>query len=480
MDKKAKILLTSGISLLYILINTVLIANEFYWFAAVPVLIIFAFTFFYRLDLIYILVALLTPLSIDITNFGASVGLAMPTEPILAALLVIFVFKLFYDRSYDKEVFTHPISYSIYFYLIWMFITVVTSYDIAVSLKWFVAKLWLIIPMYFFGITVFKNIKNIPLFVWAYTIGFIPVIMFTLYVHAANGFSDHAAHWAMSPFFNDHTSYGAMLAMAIPIIFGLAISSDKRSQNTRLFTFIALFILLIAIYFSISRAAWLSIIAALGVYVMMKFRIKLSFVLTIAIIGFAIIFSFREQIIMKMEKNKQDSSDNFMEHVQSASNIATDASNLERINRWNSAIKLFMDRPLVGWGPGTYQFVYAPYQSVSDKTIISTNVGNKGTAHSEYLLILSEEGVLGLVSFLVILILVATTSVRIYKTAQNKLAKKYALLLFLGLITYITHAFLNNFLDTDKAAVPFWGFIAAIVAIDLYHKNNSVEKSNEI
>jgi hypothetical protein len=34
----------------------------------------------------------------------------------------------------------------------------------------------------------------------------------------------------------------------------------------------------------------------------------------------------------------------------------------------------------------------------------------------------------------------------------------------------LAHAFLNNFLDTDKAAVPFWGFIAGIVAIDLYHK----------
>ncbi len=471
MGKKSKILLTTGISLIYIIINTFLIANELYWFSLLPVLVIFGFVFFYRLDLIYISVALFTPLSIDITNFGSSIGLAMPTEPILAALLLVFVFKLFYDSSYDKKIFTHPISYGIYFYLLWMFITTITSYNISVSIKWFVAKLWLIIPMYFLGISVFKEIKNIPRFIWAYTLGFIPVIIFTISVHAANGFSDHAAHWAMSPFFNDHTSYGAMLAMIIPIIFGIAITTDNKSQNSRIFTFIALTILIIAIYFSISRAAWLSLIIAIGVFIMMKFRIKLSLVMTIALIGFAIIFSFREQIIMKMEKNKQDSSDNFMEHVQSASNIATDASNLERINRWNSAIKLFMDRPIFGWGPGTYQFVYAPYQSVSDKTVISTNVGNKGTAHSEYLLILSEEGVLGLVSFLVILILIAIVSLNIYKTAKNNVAKKYGLLLFLGLITYFAHAFLNNFLDTDKAAVPFWGFVAAIVAIDLYHKD---------
>ena len=40
---------------------------------------------------------------------------------------------------------------------------------------------------------------------------------------------------------------------------------------------------------------------------------------------------------------------------------------------------------------------------------------------------------------------------------------------FLGLITYMVHGALNNFLDTDKASVPFWGFIAILVAIDIYH-----------
>jgi hypothetical protein len=35
------------------------------------------------------------------------------------------------------------------------------------------------------------------------------------------------------------------------------------------------------------------------------------------------------------------------------------------------------------------------------------------------------------------------------------------------LITYFVHGALNNFLDTDKASVPFWGFAAFIIAADL-------------
>ena len=46
--------------------------------------------------------------------------------------------------------------------------------------------------------------------------------------------------------------------------------------------------------------------------------------------------------------------------------------------------------------------------------------------------------------------------------------------LFLGLFTYFVHGILNNFLDTDKASAPFWGFLAILVLFDL--KNNRDKK----
>ena len=129
---------------------------------------------------------------------------------------------------------------------------------------------------------------------------------------------------------------------------------------------------------------------------------------------------------------------------------------------------MFQARPLVGWGPGTYQFVYAPFQSVEQKTVISTNVGNRGTAHSEYLLALSEQGVIGLLSFVVMLIFVIKTAVKNFYLLADKRIRLLSTLLFLGLSTYMAHALFNNFLDTDKMAVPFFGLIAGIVSIDIY------------
>ena len=185
------------------------------------------------------------------------------------------------------------------------------------------------------------------------------------------------------------------------------------------------------------------------------------------------LFAAREEIAKKFEGNKQDSSEQLGEHVQSISNVSTDASNLERINRWKSAYRMFEERPIVGWGPGTYMFVYAPFQKPHEKTIISTNAGNRGNAHSEYLGPLAESGVLGMVSVILLVTVLMVYGIKLYHSLDKGTLKDYTLLAILGLITYFTHGFLNNFLDMDKASAPVWGFSAVLVSIDLYYKKNS-------
>ena len=63
------------------------------------------------------------------------------------------------------------------------------------------------------------------------------------------------------------------------------------------------------------------------------------------------------------------------------------------------------------------------------------------------------------------------------KKADSKEVKLIALAIVLGLISYYVHGFLNNFLDSDKASVPVWGFMAILVALDLYHSNKLEENT---
>jgi O-antigen ligase len=182
----------------------------------------------------------------------------------------------------------------------------------------------------------------------------------------------------------------------------------------------------------------------------------------------ALFFSFKFEILDRLEKNKQDASANFIEHVQSISNISSDASNLERINRWQAALRMYSEKPFLGWGPGTYQFEYAPFQRSKEKTIISTNLGDMGNSHSEYIGPLAESGWPGLLTVLIMFITIIYSGLKVYSRSENSRSRILSLSVTLGLITYLVHGLLNNFLNTDKASVPFWGFVAIIVAIDLY------------
>ena len=40
--------------------------------------------------------------------------------------------------------------------------------------------------------------------------------------------------------------------------------------------------------------------------------------------------------------------------------------------------------------------------------------------------------------------------------------------IIVSLASYFIHAFLNNYLDTDKAAIPIWGLIGIFITIKTY------------
>jgi O-antigen ligase len=238
-------------------------------------------------------------------------------------------------------------------------------------------------------------------------------------------------------------------------------------------------VLLVGIVFSFTRASWISLIAAFAFYVLIKLKVTFKQILTVILLVGVIGFIKQDQILYKLESNKQGSADDLESHAQSVSNISTDPSNLERVNRWHCAILMFREKPVFGFGPGTYVFKYAPFQRPEDLTIISTHSGDLGNTHSEYFNSLSEMGVLGFISWLgVFLASVATGLSLIYDKNNENWKKSLATAVLLGLITYYVHAFLNNFSDFDKIAVPLWGFLAILTALK-YYKKPSLETQSE-
>lgn len=452
----------------FVVKKDIMVANLLPVLLGVVLLVIFSF------DKLIWFAVFFAPLSVELSRImpGFSFDMFLPTEPILVGIMVLFFLKIIHERTFDRKILLHPVSLAIYLNLFWILITSLTSSMPLVSFKFLLSRIWFLVAFFFLSAKIFSNGKKMEQYIWLYLSGFLVVIFYAISRHWGYGLlNKQAAHYVVVPFYNDHTSYGAALAMYLPFTVFFALSR-QYSQKIKTVAWIVTGILFIAFVLSYSRAAWLSMMVALVVWAIIKLRIRFQPIFITAVIVLALIFSFQTQIVMFLERNSDESSSNLTEHFSSMTNISTDASNLERLNRWSCALRMFEERPFFGYGPGTYMFQYAKYQLKKDRTIISTNAGDGGNAHSEYLGPLSESGVLGLVTFLILMITVFYTGIHTWTRLKDSRLKGIVLAAIIGLVTYYIHGFLNNFLDTDKLSVPFWGFTAIIVAIDLYSKSN--------
>lgn len=440
---------------------------------ALPLVLAVVWMAFARMDGYLSVVLFLVPLSVNLSEFGlTSIGWYMPTEPMLFALLLLFVARWLSGEAPDRDLLQHPVTWVIGLSFLWMGLTILPSSHPIVSLKAWVARGWFVVSFYVLLATWFRDsTRSHARFLGLLLVPLSVVILYTMIRHAGYGFEKAAGHWVMKPFFKDHTSYGAVLAMMIPPSLAMAWRSQQSSLSRVLWA-MGVGWLVLGTVFSFTRAAWVSLAVAGALWVLMALGARFKTLLATGLVGLMVVGLSWDALVIQLERNKQDSSDDLAQHVESISNVSSDASNLERLNRWSCAWAMFQERPLWGWGPGTYQFEYAPFQTSDLRTVISTNNADLGNAHSEYLGPLAEQGVLGLAGVLALLLATCHLGFKLQRTLHDPEKKRLAMGLFLGLITYFVHGVLNNYLDTDKASAPFWGFLALLVVLDLGAKGD--------
>jgi putative inorganic carbon (hco3(-)) transporter len=258
------------------------------------------------------------------------------------------------------------------------------------------------------------------------------VVGYAVFRHIAYfGLRNDQANLAPMPFFDDHTIYACVLLFVIPLLFW-------TNKNRWLIP-----ILIVGLVLSTCRAAWLSGGMATGVVLLAwlwhRWRILGALVLGAGLLVAGLGWGKATELLRR------------------------DVSGAERWNRYQSAIEMAAERPIFGFGPGTYAYQYLPYQNQAHRTRISldtplwhrdaANYGHGGGAHSEYMQALSETGWLGL------LVLVLWAFFPVYRC----MTQGTGWLLLFGWATYWTHGLLNNFLHDPRAAYLVWGIWSVLV-----------------
>ncbi len=413
---------------------------------------------------------LLIPLSVPLDWDEHQINL--PSELWIAVLAVWLLFKVDWKRLWDSNFLRQPITLASLAYLTWMGCSLPFSTFPLVSLKYFAVTLahWWV---FYMGSWWYRQQSERPLSHWwqCYIFSFALVLFYAWSIHAQYDFGVAISVMVARPFYADHTLYSTVLSI---LIFPLLYWSTKQGEIKRWVYWILTLCFLLGICLSFCRAAWLSLVltAGLGMLVMV-FNLRFPALLALLLVlgGITVVAIPRLQPLL-VQNTTESKKGGWLEQIQSIGNIRSDVSNLERLNRYSCAWRMFLDRPITGFGTGTFALAYLPYQRPEEMTRLSVNShrridgrhysGQGGGAHSEYLQALSELGLVGLLSWLLLIGSSWYTALRIYFQHKKQSHRRWAMALFWALNTFYLHSFFNNFLHQEEVSVLFWSMLAAL------------------
>jgi O-antigen ligase len=404
-------------------------------------------------------------------NLGERLSTDLPTEPLILVLAVACVFILLQRKKVDANTengslsfFNHPITILILLHLGWIGITSITSLQPIVSLKFFLAKGWYLLTFYFLAGIMLVSWKDLLKVLSLMAIPSLIAVGYVFVRHGAVGFAFKGQEAFMGPFFLNHVSYASFLvgflAWAIPPFFhgklkGLA------------WTFV-IGLLVAALFFSYTRAAYLALIAGiLTPWFLRKKAFRIIIPVLIISVGVLIYgFVHNNKFMLLSPKYEKTVSHNNFDNLLEATFKMEDISSMERVYRWVAAGHMLSERPILGLGSSNFPDFYKPYTVKSFRTYVSDNP-EKSSLHNTFLTYTLEQGVPGLLIFGILIILIFVYSERI---ALRPLTKEMRIQFnaTIGCIaTILVLLTLNELLEIDKVGSFFWASIAMLVNIDI-------------
>lgn len=398
------------------------------------------------------LMVLALPLSFGL-GINESTEIEFPAEFLLLIAAPIVLLLLIKERF--RSLRSHPLP------LIWMAsfaLPVLWSDQILVSFKFTLLNA-LYVLVFYYGTLLWKGRGgDLHRLVFTFALGLLPVVLLGAWRFVQFEFNPVTLRGLYEPFFYSHTYFGATAALLAAYFLG---RWRLRLHDVLLFMVFAVLTVL-----SGSRAALWSLLIALFFAVLLQLPLLFRWLIPLLGVGVITTLVMSGYFDPYFERNSFESHDpqaSIAERSMSVTNLNTDVSNRERLNRWIAALRMFQERPHSGFGPGTYQFTYIPYQERSLQNRLTVRnpdhppEGSGGTAHSELLLQLSENGWPSTLLFLLLLGRWFLLGIRRFDRQPAWTGP-----LLLGLVTYFFHMQVNNFLNQPAFAFLFWSFGAMI------------------
>jgi O-antigen ligase len=443
-------------------------------FAIVPFIFLFATWVIKDYSNVFYLFFLLLPFSIEY-NFTPSLGTDLPSEPLMWIMLGIslLLFCLRW-RNLKSSRYFNAITFALSIHISWFFISTVLSEEINLSFKVFLAKVWYVIPFYFMSIHILKDRSNVEKMIKSGIFTLAIAILIVLYRHSLKDFAFEEANFVVMPIFRNHVNYACIIVIFLPYLWTLY---TWEKGSTKSIYLVMMLVYLAGIYFSYTRAAILAVILSIFVFYIIKWKMIKPVLLASLLVGtLGISYLMYNNNYLRMNPSYEKAiSHNQFDKLLTATYKMEDISTMERVYRWVAGVEMIKDKPLFGFGPGTFYTFYSGYTISAFQTYVSDNPDHS-TVHCYYLLTFIEQGLVGFIILIIMVAIVLVFGERKYHKLKDKKDKAIIMAAMLSFIIILLLNLINDMIETDKVGPFFFLAMALIGGYKTEEMDGSVQK----
>ena len=374
------------------------------------------------------------------TTVAAARGRSGVTLRVDDFLLLVIGFSWFLKTALQKELglflrtsLNKPIAY----YFIVCLISTLFGYMMGrvkgTAGFFFVLKYFEFFIVYFMAVNHLKEKKQIERFLFAMLAVCAIVCLIAIYQIPAGG-------RVSAPFEGpegEPNTLGGYLVLMLSIVSGVLLTYGSNKQKAFL-AFLSFFIL-ISLAATLSRSSWLALlpmVLTLLYFSNKKIPIIIVMLIVFLISPFLLPKSLTDRVLFTFTQPKETGQ-------VMLGNVRIDTSTSARFTSWKNVLeKDFINQPILGYGVTGYRFVDAQYARV-----------------------LAETGLVGMITFFILIYSVYINALHVYRTTIDPLFKGLSLGYLAGFIAMLIHAIGTNTFIIVRIMEPFWFLTAMVIMI---------------
>lgn len=260
--------------------------------------------------------------------------------------------------------------------------------------------------------------------------------------------------WIYGPYVN-HNHYAGLMELLVPIPLVLSLSRLVEEKE-RIAAGVAAGIMVLTLFLSGSRGGMIAMVVELGVFGIILFRQKTSVRVAMGAAVFAAVLISSLLWLGGKELASRVSS--------ISTEARTEISGGMRLSIDRDAFHMFRQKPVTGWGLGTFPVVYPQFRSFYTNFFVNE-------AHNDYLQLLAEMGLPGFGLMVWFLIVLYRRALRKIGNWTNDVSSSVTFACTLGFTGILVHSFFDFNLQIPANAAIFYVFCSIAAAPPLLQRS---------